>query len=149
MAKPTQTDRVLERLKKAPLTQLEALTELGVMRLGARILELREAGHDPMAIRLALLAHHYRTDWEYTDADLAAAEERLARWRGVLNEPSSLPAAETIAAVRDALRDDLDAPAALAAVDTWVEASETIGGDDTDAVCAVVAALDALLGVRL
>lgn len=45
MAKPTQTDRVLERLKKAPLTQLEALTELGVMRLGARILELREAGH--------------------------------------------------------------------------------------------------------
>ena len=74
--------------------------------------KLREAGHDPMAIRLALLAHHYRTDWEYTDADLAAAEERLARWRGVLNEPSSLPAAETIAAVRDALRDDLDAPAA-------------------------------------
>ena len=46
MAKPTQTDRVLERLKKAPLTQLEALTELGVMRLGARILELREAGHE-------------------------------------------------------------------------------------------------------
>lgn len=45
MAKPTQTDRVLERLKKAPLTQLEALTDLGVMRLGARILELREAGH--------------------------------------------------------------------------------------------------------
>ena len=46
MAKPTQTDRVLERLRKSPLTQLEALTELGVMRLGARILELREAGHE-------------------------------------------------------------------------------------------------------
>ena len=45
MAKASQTDRVLERLRKAPLTQLEALTELGVMRLGARILELREAGH--------------------------------------------------------------------------------------------------------
>lgn len=45
MAKPTQTDRVLERLQRAPLTQMEALTELGVMRLGARILELREAGH--------------------------------------------------------------------------------------------------------
>lgn len=45
MAKPTQTDRVLARLQKAPLTQLEALTELGVMRLGARVLELREAGH--------------------------------------------------------------------------------------------------------
>ena len=45
MAKITQTDRVLTRLRAAPLTQMEALTELGVMRLGARILELREAGH--------------------------------------------------------------------------------------------------------
>lgn len=45
MSKPTQTQRVLERLKAGPLTQLEALTELGVMRLGARILELREQGH--------------------------------------------------------------------------------------------------------
>ena len=34
-----------------------------------------------MAIRLALLEHHYRDDWEYTDADLAAARERLALWR--------------------------------------------------------------------
>lgn len=46
MEKKTQVERVLERLKKAPLTQMEALTELGVMRLGARILELREAGHE-------------------------------------------------------------------------------------------------------
>lgn len=45
MAKLTQTDRVLARLRAAPLTQMEALTELGVMRLGARILELRDAGH--------------------------------------------------------------------------------------------------------
>lgn len=44
MAK-SQVDRVLERLRAAPLTQMEALTELGVMRLGARILELRDAGH--------------------------------------------------------------------------------------------------------
>ena len=26
------------------------------------------AGEDPMAVRLALLAHHYREDWEWTDA---------------------------------------------------------------------------------
>ena len=31
---------------------------------------LRASGVDPMAIRLALLAHHYRSDWEWTDADL-------------------------------------------------------------------------------
>ncbi|MGH3369446.1 MAG: cysteine--1-D-myo-inosityl 2-amino-2-deoxy-alpha-D-glucopyranoside ligase, partial [Nocardioidaceae bacterium] len=28
---------------------------------------LRHGGTDPMAIRLALLAHHYRCDWEWTD----------------------------------------------------------------------------------
>ena len=38
---------------------------------------LRGDGVDPMAIRLALLAHHYRSDWEYTDADLDAAVIRL------------------------------------------------------------------------
>ncbi|MER6581635.1 cysteine--1-D-myo-inosityl 2-amino-2-deoxy-alpha-D-glucopyranoside ligase, partial [Nonomuraea sp. NPDC001023] len=37
--------------------------------------------HDPMAVRLVLLAHHYREDWEYTPGQLAAAERRLALWR--------------------------------------------------------------------
>src|SRR5450756_1308136 len=32
------------------------------------ISRLRADGVDPMAIRLALLAHHYRSDWEWTDA---------------------------------------------------------------------------------
>ena len=43
--------------------------------------ELRERGVEPMAIRLALLAHHYRTPWEWTDDVLAQAEDRLATWR--------------------------------------------------------------------
>ena len=38
-------------------------------------------GHDPMAVRLAILAHHYRRDWDWTGAGLAAAADRLARWR--------------------------------------------------------------------
>src|SRR5690349_15277431 len=38
-------------------------------------------GVDPMAIRTALLAHHYRSDWEWTDAVLGDARARLARWR--------------------------------------------------------------------
>ena len=45
---------------------------------------LRGDGVDPMAIRLALLAHHYRSDWEWTDAVLADAQARLARWRAAL-----------------------------------------------------------------
>ncbi|MET1063100.1 MAG: cysteine--1-D-myo-inosityl 2-amino-2-deoxy-alpha-D-glucopyranoside ligase, partial [Aeromicrobium sp.] len=35
---------------------------------------LRADGHDPMAIRLALLAHHYRSDWEWTHDDITTAE---------------------------------------------------------------------------
>ena len=110
---------------------------------------LRKAGHDPMAIRLALLSQRYRSDWEWTPALLDEATARLERWRGVLNDGASLPAGETIAAMRRALRNDLDAPEALAAVDAWVAASETVGSDDTDAVQQMVTAIDALLGVAL
>src|SRR6201987_5285026 len=45
---------------------------------------LRAAGVDPMAIRLALVAHHYRSDWEWTDAVLAEAQARLDRWRAAV-----------------------------------------------------------------
>jgi len=110
---------------------------------------LRKAGKDPMAIRLALLDHHYRADWEWTAEQLAEAEERLQSWRGILNNSTALPADDTIAAMRTALRDDLNAPAALAAVDTWVAASAAVDSDDTGAVPAMVDAIDALLGIKL
>ena len=36
---------------------------------------------EPAAVRLALLAHHYRTDWEWTDAEMPRAAARLEAWR--------------------------------------------------------------------
>ncbi len=36
---------------------------------------------EPAVVRLALLSHHYRPDWEWSDADLARAAARLAAWR--------------------------------------------------------------------
>jgi L-cysteine:1D-myo-inositol 2-amino-2-deoxy-alpha-D-glucopyranoside ligase len=53
---------------------------------------LRESGTDPMAIRLALLAHHYRSDWEWTDAVLADANRRLSRWRAATSPAATSPA---------------------------------------------------------
>ncbi|WP_067807438.1 cysteine--1-D-myo-inosityl 2-amino-2-deoxy-alpha-D-glucopyranoside ligase, partial [Actinomadura formosensis] len=50
--------------------------------------KLRKAGADPMAIRLALLAHHYRSDWEWTQDSLDEAAGRLARWRAAAARPS-------------------------------------------------------------
>ena len=39
---------------------------------------LRRSDVDPMAIRLALLRHHYRSDWEWADAELWDAVDTLA-----------------------------------------------------------------------
>ncbi|MFV2174161.1 cysteine--1-D-myo-inosityl 2-amino-2-deoxy-alpha-D-glucopyranoside ligase [Actinomadura sp. LOL_011] len=107
--------------------------------------KLRESGTDPMAIRLALLAHHYRSDWEWTDAQLEEAAARLARWRAAAARPSGPAAAPVAAAVRARLADDLDAPGALAAIDAWAAAD----GDDAAAPGQVAAIADALLGVAL
>ena len=106
---------------------------------------LRASGADPMAIRLALLAHHYRSDWEWTAADLPRAQARLDAWRAAAVRSSAPDAAPLIAAMREALRADLNAPAVLDLVDEWA-ASE---GDDSAAGAEVAQAVDALLGVRL
>jgi L-cysteine:1D-myo-inositol 2-amino-2-deoxy-alpha-D-glucopyranoside ligase len=114
-------------------------------------------GIDPMAVRLVLLAHHYRADWEYTDAALTEATGRLERWRAAMSLPSGPEADTLLARVRAALADDLDAPAALAAVDEWAAAAlEASGGRDGDVVTGVDGApdlarrtVDALLGVAV
>ena len=124
---------------------------------------LRAAGTDPMAIRLALLAHHYRSDWEWTDDVLLEAAGRLGRWRAAvapaLSSPAlsplgtaspvpASPAAEAVLAkVRQRLADDLDAPGAVAAIDAWAAA---VTGETAPPDAALVRdTADALLGVAL
>jgi L-cysteine:1D-myo-inositol 2-amino-2-deoxy-alpha-D-glucopyranoside ligase len=113
--------------------------------------KLRGEGVDPMAIRLALLSGHYRTDRFWTPDLLTAAEERLATWRRAVAQPAGAPAGPVLHALRERLSDDLDSPGAIAAVDRWAE--QTLAGptDDTeDEAPAVVGdAVDALLGVAL
>lgn len=110
---------------------------------------LRADGVDPMAIRLAALAHHYRSDWDWTDDVLAAAVERLGRWRAAVSREAGPAPDAVLERVREALADDLDAPAALAAVDRWAEEQLTHGGDHEGAPGVVARTVDALLGVRL
>jgi len=109
---------------------------------------LRREGHDPMALRLALLAHHYRSDWEWTDADLTDAEARLAVWRGVAGRVSRDRAEALVTEVRAALAADLDAPLALAAVDALAALEEHQPGDGSGADL-YRDLLDARLGIRL
>jgi L-cysteine:1D-myo-inositol 2-amino-2-deoxy-alpha-D-glucopyranoside ligase len=110
---------------------------------------LRGSGVDPMAIRLALLAHHYRDDWEWSDELLVSAQGRLSRWREAVRLPAGLNADEVLVQLRAALAQDLDAPAALAAVDAWAGASMAIDSDDAEAPALVARACEALLGVTL
>ncbi|MFD5486076.1 cysteine--1-D-myo-inosityl 2-amino-2-deoxy-alpha-D-glucopyranoside ligase [Streptomyces virginiae] len=110
---------------------------------------LRRAGVDPAAIRLALLSHHYRADWEWTDAVLDEAVARLERWRAAVSRPDGIAADAVLEEVREALANDLDAPAALAAVDRWVELQNATDGDDESAPGLVSRTVDALLGVAL
>ncbi len=140
---------------------------------------LLAGGVDPMAIRMALLAHHYRSDWEWTNAVLGDAQARLARWRAALaraeaahpeagtpeagtpeastpqpGSPGPGPGEMVLAGVRARLRDDLDAPGALAIVDRWASAlgaepPTRITAADLAGARLVQATVDALLGVRL
>lgn len=110
---------------------------------------LRAEGRDPAAVRLALLAHHYRSDWEWTSAGLTAAESRLAAWRDALGMYEGPAPEPVLHEIRAALADDLDTPRALAAVDAW--AVEAVAGEGSvDGAAGLVArSVDALLGVRL
>jgi len=111
--------------------------------------QLRTEGADPAAIRLALLAHHYRSEWFWTEAELPAAEGRLARWRQAAAQPQGPDARGVVRQVRQALADDLGTPGALAAVDGWTEAALGGVGDDSEAPATVRALADALLGIPL
>ncbi|GIG87493.1 cysteine--1-D-myo-inosityl 2-amino-2-deoxy-alpha-D-glucopyranoside ligase [Plantactinospora endophytica] len=110
---------------------------------------LRADHVDPMAVRLALLAGHYRTDREWTDELLKEGTQRLARWREAAAAPSGPSGPDLLAGVRERLADDLDTPGALAVVDGWADAALARSGADPAAPDLMAATVDALLGVKL
>ncbi len=111
---------------------------------------LRAEGVDPMAIRLVLLAQHYRSAWGYTEDLLAQASERLTRWHQAarLVDGSLSPSDADEATVQDlrvALADDLDSPRALKLVDVWADSVDQAGTGSP----LVARAAEALLGIPL
>lgn len=114
---------------------------------------LRDQDVDPMALRLVLLRHHYRSSWEWADAELSDAFVTLTQWRVALDLEAGAPAAPAVNAVLSALADDLDAPTALHAVQEWVD--DTLGlrgvpnAREPRAAHSIRAVLDAALGLAL
>ncbi len=66
---------------------------------------------DPRSIRLACLVHHYRDSWEWRDGLMSEAQDRLTAW------VQAGPGDGALEQVRAALDEDLDTPAAIAAID--------------------------------
>jgi L-cysteine:1D-myo-inositol 2-amino-2-deoxy-alpha-D-glucopyranoside ligase len=110
---------------------------------------LRADHVDPMAVRLGLLADHYRTDRPWTDEVLKTGQQRLARWREAVAAPAGPSGAQLLDDVRARLANDLDTPAALSVVDDWADAVLQGLGDDRTAPVLAAQTVDALLGVRL
>jgi L-cysteine:1D-myo-inositol 2-amino-2-deoxy-alpha-D-glucopyranoside ligase len=110
---------------------------------------LRHEGVDPMAIRLALLAHHYRTEWAWTEQGLDGATTRLAMWRAAVAGASGPTAEPVLTMIRAALADDLQTPVALDAIDSWAMAQRDGAGTDAAAPQLVRDLAAALLGVTL
>jgi L-cysteine:1D-myo-inositol 2-amino-2-deoxy-alpha-D-glucopyranoside ligase len=76
---------------------------------------------DPSAIRLAILAHHYRRDWDWHDGLMPEATARLAAWR------QAGPGDGGLAGARAALDEDLDTPGAIAAIDAAAAGGQGVG----------------------
>ncbi|MCV6984864.1 cysteine--1-D-myo-inosityl 2-amino-2-deoxy-alpha-D-glucopyranoside ligase [Mycobacterium shinjukuense] len=110
---------------------------------------LRAQGVEPSAIRLGLLAGHYRSDRFWSRHVVEEATARLHRWRTATTLAAGPDAADVIARVRRYLADDLDTPKAIAALDGWTTDALEYGGHDEGAPRTVATAIDALLGVDL
>ena len=83
--------------------------------------------HDPMAIRLGLIEHHYRTEWEWDDGLMARNEARLLKWKSVAQVGSSQGDIGLLADVRSTLDNDLDTPTAVALIDAAASKGVAVG----------------------
>jgi L-cysteine:1D-myo-inositol 2-amino-2-deoxy-alpha-D-glucopyranoside ligase len=83
--------------------------------------QLRE-NWDPRAIRLAIIEHHYRLEWEWDDELMPRNGARLDAWN---ERAGSNP--DLLDEVRRRLDDDLDTPGAIAAIDDAARAGAGVG----------------------
>jgi L-cysteine:1D-myo-inositol 2-amino-2-deoxy-alpha-D-glucopyranoside ligase len=109
--------------------------------------QLLKDGADPMAIRIALMSHHYRIDHMWREEDLSAAQQLLDDLRIALSRMEVAPTDQVIKAIISALSEDIDTPAALHALQNWIAATNKgeTGGHPGE----LSRAIDALLGIAI
>ena len=105
-------------------------------------------GHDPRAIRLALLSNHYRAGFEWFDSDIDKGEAMLERMIEAASCPSGPDSETLLSQVREAIDDDLNLPKACEIIDDFAVKMIEGSGNDSDAKTALTKAAE-LLGVNL
>jgi L-cysteine:1D-myo-inositol 2-amino-2-deoxy-alpha-D-glucopyranoside ligase len=80
-----------------------------------------------MVIRLGLIEHHYRVEWEWDDGLMARNQERLNKWRSAGSHTKVSNGRTVLDDVRDALDDDLDTPAAVRMIDEAAQRGVDVG----------------------
>ena len=88
---------------------------------------------DPRSIRLGIIEHHYRREWEWEDTLMPRNHDRLVAWLASVGGTQG----SILETVRERLDDDMDTPGAVVAIDAAARAGED------------VSPAAALLGVRL
>ncbi len=114
----------------------------------AALERLTPGGLDPLVLRLSLLEQPYRKPVNLTGG-LRGAQEKLARWRGLVarwaEQPSRPMPRDEVAGVISAVEENLDTPAALAALTRLAESPDVAAGAKFEAFVH----LDQLLGLDL
>lgn len=115
---------------------------------------MRNDGIDPMVLRIALLAGHYRADRSWSDHLLRDSTERLALWRSAFASPYGGDVHSLILEITRALSDDLDTPKAFSAIDSWATTRLRTLNDQSEATSDSVTDIgqlsrfiDAVLGI--
>jgi L-cysteine:1D-myo-inositol 2-amino-2-deoxy-alpha-D-glucopyranoside ligase len=106
------------------------------------------AEHDPRAIRLALLSHHYRAGFEWFDDDIDKGEAMLKRMLEAASCPHGPDSENLLTEVREAIDDDLNLPKACQIIDDFAKRAIEGEGNDSHAKSALTQAA-AILGVDL
>lgn len=112
--------------------------------------DLFAKGREPAAVRLELVKTHYRSNANFTEQGLKDSARMIERWRKVA-EDGEKGAGEGDRAAREearrdfaeAMMDDINIAAAIAAVNTWVGQIDTPTPDDAR----LMREFDAVLGV--
>ena len=109
--------------------------------------KLLHEGVDPMAIRIALMSHHYRQDHMWQESDLTAAQEFLSSLQIALSRMEVAPTDGVIDQIISALSQDIDTPRALKSIQSWI--IETNKGGSGGRPGELSRAIDALLGIAI